>query len=79
MKYLFIEQQRDAHPVTHLCQTLGVSSQAYYGWRKLEPGPRHCSNGDLLEQFRLVHQSSRRTYGSPRVHRKLREDRKSVV
>jgi len=73
VKYRFIDQQKDTHPVTLLCRVLRVSPQAYYCWRKREPGPRSRSNETLLEQIRSVHQSSRRTYGSPRIHRDLRE------
>ncbi len=72
MKYRFIDQQKNTHSVVALCQVLGVSPQAYYCWRKREPGPRRRSNEALVEQIQSVHQSSRRTYGSPRVHRELR-------
>lgn len=72
VKYRFIDQHKDTHSITLLCQVLGVSPQAYYCWREREPGPRSRSNEVLLEQIRSVHQSSRRTYGSPRVHQELR-------
>ena len=36
------------------------------------PGPCSRSNEALVKQIRSVHQSSRRTYGSPRVFRELR-------
>ncbi len=72
MKYRFIDQQKDTHPVTLLCQALGVSPQAYYQCHKRERCPRSRSNEALLEQIRSVHQQSRRTYGSPRVHQELR-------
>ncbi len=73
MKYRFIFQHKGTHPVTLLCQTLRVSTQGYYRWHKREPSLRRRSDAALLERIRLVHQSSRRTYGSPRVHRELRE------
>lgn len=73
MKYRFINEHKDKHPIALLCQVLGVSPQAYYRWRKREPSPRSRSNEVLLEHIRTVHQQSRRTYGSPRVHRELRE------
>ena len=71
MKYRFIDQQKDKHAITLLCQVLGVSPQAYYNWRKREPSLRQRSNETLLERIRSVHQSSRRIYGSPRVFREL--------
>lgn len=72
MKYRFIDQQKDMHSITLLCRVLGASPQAYYGWRKREPSPRSCSNEALVGRIRSVHQLSRRTYGSPRVHQELR-------
>jgi putative transposase len=76
VKYRFIDQHKDKHASTLLCQVLGVSPQAYYNWRKREPSLRQRSNEirsseTLLERIRSVHQSSRRTYGSPRVLREL--------
>lgn len=73
MTYRFIDRHKDTHPITLLCQVLGVSPQAYYGWCKREPSPRHRSNEVLMGQIRSVHQQSRRTYGSPRIHRELRD------
>ena len=72
MKYRFIDQQKGTHSVSLLCRALGVSPQAYYQWRKRELSPRRRNNEALIERIRSVHQSSRRTYGSPRVHRELR-------
>lgn len=61
MKYQFINEQKDTHSVSLLCQALGVSPQAYYQWHKRELSPRSRSNEALLEQIRSVHQKSRRT------------------
>lgn len=57
-----------------LCRLLRVSRSGYYAWRKREPSPRDVSNAGLLEVIRLIHERSRKTYGSPRIHAELHED-----
>ena len=58
-----------------MCRVLGVSRSGFYAWRQR---PRVSDlmkrNAKLLERIRRVHERSRRTYGSPRVHRQLRRD-----
>lgn len=72
MKYRFIEQHRNHYPVRMLCRVLRVSRSGYYGWQGRTESPRAQANRALLEQIRRVHQASRSTYGSPRVHAELR-------
>jgi putative transposase len=57
-----------------LCQVLKVSRSGYYAWRKRVPSQRDVGNASLLEVIRLIHERSRKTYGSPRIHAELRED-----
>jgi transposase InsO family protein len=56
-----------------MCRVLGVSRSGLYAWRQR---PRHSSrdvaNAALVERIRRVHEASRGTYGSPRVHQQLR-------
>jgi len=54
-----------------LCRVYGVSPSGYYAWRDRGPSQRSLADASLLEQVRQVHQSSRETYGSPRVHEAL--------
>jgi transposase InsO family protein len=53
------------------CRVLGVSHSGYYRWRKEPVGRREAAQAELVEEIKVVHLSSRRTYGSPRVHREL--------
>lgn len=39
MKYAWIAQHR-SHPVSLLCEVLGVSRSGYYSWLNRAPGPR---------------------------------------
>lgn len=56
-----------------LCQVLDVSVSGYYAWRQRPVSQQAQSNAVLLEKIRQVHQASRSTYGSPRVHAELKE------
>ena len=56
-----------------LCRVLAVSRSAYYAWCANPPSPRAIENARLVDQLREIHRQSRRTYGSPRVHRVLRQ------
>ena len=60
------------HKVATMCRVLDVSSSGYYAWRKREPSARAMSDEALAEQMRAIHQWSRGTYGSPRMHKELK-------
>ncbi len=55
-----------------MCRVLKVSESGYYVWRKRQPSARATANAALVKEIRAVHTTSRRTYGSPRVHAALR-------
>lgn len=72
MKYAFIEAHRPCWPLRVLCRTLGVAKSGYFHWRH-HPESRHeDEDRRLTMHIRKIHGESRRTYGSPRVHRELR-------
>ena len=73
MKFAFIEQHRNEFPVQHMCELLAVSSSGFYAWLEREPSRREQQNHGLVEQIRVLHQRSRQTYGSPRIHADLQE------
>jgi putative transposase len=57
-----------------MCDILQVSRSGYYAWKKRQGRPRGARQKrqeQLAERIRQVHQESRGTYGSPRVHREL--------
>lgn len=55
-----------------MCEVLGVSTSGYYEWRKRPPSQRQQHNEKLLTAIRKEHESSRETYGSPRIHAALK-------
>jgi putative transposase len=73
--YPFIEAERaKQRNVKRACALLEVSRAAFYDWVRHVPSPRLCRNENLLEKIKAVHEDSRGTYGSPRVHAQLRKD-----
>ena len=73
MRFGWIRDQRDHYPVALMCAVLGVSRSGYYAWSAgRAPGPRRKRREELAGQIRVVHEASRRTYGSPRVYQALK-------
>jgi putative transposase len=69
----FIEAEEVAgHSVNHCCAVFKVSRAAYYERKKDVPSARAVTDAELTEQITAVHQESKGTYGSPRVHAELR-------
>ncbi len=73
MKYVFIRDHRGAFPVGLMCRTLEVGVSGFYAWLKRPESPRNQANRRLLLEIKAVHQKSRKTYGSPRIHAELNE------
>jgi len=48
-----------------------ISRSSYYLWQSGKSSKRESSDKDLLKEIKTIYDSSRRTYGSPRVHSKL--------
>jgi len=71
MRYGFIQNQREAFPVTVLCQVLEVSTSGFSAWLRRPESPLRRTSGRLLVEIQTVHRRSRHTYGSPRVHADL--------
>ncbi|HJT92527.1 MAG TPA: IS3 family transposase [Mycobacterium sp.] len=53
------------------CRVLNVSRSGYYEWLSRLDSPRRQENKLLLKQIKQIHEESRGTYGSPRVHAEL--------
>jgi putative transposase len=77
MKYTFMAAHERQFQVKRMCYVLGVPRSGYYAWRHRSPSTRTQANQALLALIQAEHQTSRKTYGSPRIHVTLR--RKGVV
>jgi putative transposase len=60
-------------PIQLLCDLLEVSASGYYRWRKHPRSPRQLHDEVLAERIELVHRSSWKSYGAPRIVDELRE------
>ena len=70
MKYAFIRAHRKIWPAQELCRILAeIARSGYYAWTR---GRRRVGKHQRLHAaMHQVFVQSRRTYGSPRVHREL--------
>ena len=62
--------------IATMCRVLTVCRSAYYQWRShlSNPSERHVANLELLEDIRRVHETSKGTYGSPRITAQLQRE-----
>jgi transposase InsO family protein len=54
-----------------MCKVLKLARSGYYAWCKHKLSPRNQENEILSEQIKQIHESSRQTYGSPRIQAAL--------
>lgn len=73
MKYEFIYDHREVFGIRIMCRVLKVSTSGYYDWVDRPLSERQQEDEMLTEQIRNLHQRSRQTYGSPRIHADLQD------
>jgi transposase InsO family protein len=73
-----VEAEKAFYPVRLLCRCLEVSRAGFYAWRQRPRSPRSLEDTQISVEIRASHAESRRTYGSPRVLRDLREQGRRV-
>jgi transposase InsO family protein len=78
MRFSFIRVEKAFYPLVVLCRVLEVSRSGYYAFEKRGPSKRETSNCQLMAEIRVAHKKSRRSYGSPRIHRELRAQNRRV-
>ena len=78
MKYRFVAAERARHPVRPLCTAVGVAASGFYAWLRRAPSRRQADDRRVSERIEQVFASSRRTYGSPRVHAELRAEGRRI-
>jgi len=57
-----------------MCRVLDVSPSGYYAWRRRKISVRTREDEALRGRIAAIHEQSRRTYGSPRIHEELKEE-----
>lgn len=75
MKFNFIKQHQTEFSVSLMCQLLKVARSSYYAYlkRKDEPSKRQKANKVLLEKIKLLFTKHKKRYGSPRIHKALKQ------
>lgn len=72
VKFHFIAEQSQQHPITLLCQTLEVSASGYSAW-KTRPVSQQCrENARLAAEIQQIFLDHHQLCGSPRIHAALR-------
>jgi len=72
VRYAWIEDRARAWPVAQLCRALGVSQSGFKAWRAGGSCER-LTDAQLLALMRSIHAQFKGAYGSPRMHRELRD------
>lgn len=73
MKYTFIDQHLTQFKISSMCRVLKVHRSGYYAWKHKPLSQRATEDAKLLIDIRQFYDESYGIYGSPRIHRDLRE------
>jgi putative transposase len=57
-----------------MCRLLKVSKAGYYAWCDRPQSKRAADDARLVTRIKLIHKTSRATYGRPRIHAQLQKD-----
>jgi transposase InsO family protein len=72
LRFAFIEEHERQWALSDLCRVLSVSRSGFHAWRIRGKSMREHQDEQLAVEVVAVHERSRKTYGSPRVHAELR-------
>ena len=70
-RHISAERAHCTHPVSLMCELLGVSESGYWAWCTRPPSDRELADAWLIEQIRRIYKNSGGRYGSPCVHAML--------
>jgi putative transposase len=70
--FRFVAAKKAEHSIQIMCRVLGVSRSGFHAWAVREPSTRAVADRRLTGRIAEIHEQSRKTYGSPRVHAELR-------
>ena len=78
MRFAFIAVEKAHHSIMLLCRCLRVTRSGFYASQRRPESARRQADRRLRVRVRAAFDASRRTYGSPRIHRDLLEDHERV-
>jgi len=61
-----------------MCQVLDVSESGFYAWRKRPTCQRQREDAQIMQEIQQVFSDHQGRYGSPRIHRELYDQGRSV-
>jgi len=74
VRFQFIAAEKDQHSLGLLCRCLRVTRSGFHAWQR-RPESAHAKRDRQLKVLvRTSFTGSKGRYGSPRIHRDLRED-----
>jgi putative transposase len=72
VKYACIEKHQHAFEIRLMCRALDVSRSGFYAWKTNGPSQHERQDVRLRTLIRVAYRTSKRRYGSPRVHAELK-------
>jgi transposase InsO family protein len=72
MRFEFMREHAGEFCIEKMAEVLGVCRSGYYDFLRRKTSTRAKENEGLLKQIKAIYKSSRGVYGSPRIHRELR-------
>jgi transposase InsO family protein len=79
VKFRFIAAEKAQHSLGLLCRCLRVTRSGFYAWQRRPESARATRDRHLKVLIRASFAASKGRYGSPRIHRDLREDHQERV
>ncbi|WP_193330725.1 IS3 family transposase [Pseudoalteromonas ulvae] len=73
VKYAFIRDHQKQFSVLSMCRVLKINRSGFYAWLKQPLSTRAIEDNRLLKRIKEFYIASGGTYGSPWIHRDLRE------
>jgi len=73
VKYVFIREHRDEFPILVMCRVFKIHPSGFYAWLEKPLSERAIEEQRLLKLIKESYIASGATYGSPWIHRDLRE------
>ena len=70
--FRFIAAKKTEHSIQIMCRVLEVSRSGYHAWAMPAALAPAVADARLTARIAEIHEQSRKTYGSPRVHAELR-------
>jgi putative transposase len=78
VRFRFIAAEKASHSLSLLCQCLRVTRSGFYAWRRRPESVRAQRDRRLKVLVHASFDASKQRYGSPRIHRDLREQQEHV-